>query len=446
MVATRSQDRDNHAQSAEESQTLAERDAPMSSPGKEKALKSVAGIATPSAGTKRRKLDSAPSKSDSATPKTFSAVVIPTTTPDTASDQEYNSSEGNASKLTRDASVDVSSQRSEEGPLVGGHASKSGADIKPTQMSRRSRPQTSKGHNESIANKQPSPIPTTKEPPSARSSAKQSRKRDARMEVTSLVDPSPLASSHSEFIPTKSQHKRFEGEEAVPAPPVFPDVPAEKPKMRDAIEESEAELSDEEAPDVVAQSTGLEKARSAAAEAAKAIEAQRAVEKQKRKERNEFLERQAKATKKEVEETKSMDVRPRTSTDDEKTDPESPFPRDRAAGFQWSSKDALPELLPDEILATEPMAQFPAPSPEPLVVRAPINKKQKFLEERSRPPKDVRRGNVRIRVLEEKQATLAPKVSKASQMIRESWLAGRPGAKGRVMIERKKMGGGFVRK
>ncbi|KAL9025159.1 MAG: hypothetical protein Q9196_005972 [Gyalolechia fulgens] len=430
MVRTRSQDRDRHG----ESQPLPGRDTPVPSSDKRKNLSSAAVVATSSSGTKRRKLNGAPSKPDNDTPKTFSAVLIPTTTPDPAMDQERNSSEG----------IDLSSYGSEYSPPIGGHALQCAADTESQQKSGGSRPaQTPQGHDESTADTQPSPVPTIKEPLSARSNADKSPRRDARVEVTSLVDPLSPASSHTELNSTKSQHKRFDGEEAAPAPPIFPDLP---PEMRAPIEDSEVEPSDDEAPEVVAQSKGLEKVRSAAAGTAKAIEAQRAGEKQKRKERNELLERQAKATKKEAEERKSKNIRPRMSTDDEKTDHSGPSPADPPAGFEWSSKDSLPQFLPDEILAAEPMLRLPTPSPESLVVQAPFNKKQKFLEEKSRQPKDVRRGNTRIRVLEERQATLAPKVSKSSRTIRESWLAGRSGAKGRVVMERRKMGGGFVRK
>ncbi|KAL8936366.1 MAG: hypothetical protein Q9216_004972 [Gyalolechia sp. 2 TL-2023] len=445
MVATRSQDRDSHAQPAEESQSLPGRETPIPSSSKRKAPKAISGIRTPISGTtKRRKLDNAPSSSDNNTPKTFAAVVIPDTSPGTACDREQNVGEGNANRLIHEEGTDVSPSGIEEGPLRGSRTSNSGAYINSTERREGSRLHGFKEHDELVTKKQRAPTLKTMESSSARSSVK-SRKRGARMESRSIVDPSPRASSRLEGFPTKSQHKRFEGEEAIPVPSVPLDLPAETSPLRDAVEGSEVELSDDEAPDVVAQSTGLERARSAAAETAKAVEAQRAVEKQKRKERNKLLERQAKATKKEVKETKSKDISPSITAEVENTNHGSPSLK-RPAGVRLSSQAVLPDFLPDEILAAEPMVRFPTPSPEPRLVKAPINKKQRFLEEKSRPPKDVRRGNVRIRVLEERQATLAPKVSKSSQMIRESWLAGRLGAKGRVVMERRKMGGGFVRK
>ncbi|KAL8902509.1 MAG: hypothetical protein Q9207_004648 [Kuettlingeria erythrocarpa] len=225
---------------------------------------------------------------------------------------------------------------------------------------------------------------------------------------------------------------------------VTEDPSPERLDTRGTIQDSEADYSSDEAPEVVTQSTGLEKARSAAAEATKAVEAQRAAGKQKRREHDTLLKLQAKATKKEAEQTGIKDTRLEVPTDDRAAAP----PQAPASEFRWSRADPLPALLPDELLATEPMPRLPTPSPEPLepaLAKVPINKRQRFLEETSKPPKDVRKGNVKIRVLEDSRAILPPKVSKQSQSIRESWLAGRPGAKGKAMMERRKMRGGFVR-
>lgn len=317
------------------------------------------------------------------------------------------------------------------------------------------------------------------------------RHRYKRLEVTPPIPPSPRPSSSTSERRPESTHKPFSNEEITFIPPIVPskeplpeksvtnitdadpqaevapetlfpepsamrdsireskvavteDTPPERPDERGTIQDSEADSSSDEAPEVVTQSTGLEKARSAAAEATKAVEAQRAAGKQKRRERDTLLKLQAKATKTEAEQTGTEDIRLEILEDDQAAAP----PGTPAPKFKWSRADPLPALLPDEILATEPMPRLPTPSPEPpepVLAKAPINKRQRFLEETSKPPKDVRKGNVRIRVLEDRRAILPPKVSKQSQSIRESWLAGRSGAKGKAMMERRKMGGGFVR-
>lgn len=446
MVATRSQDRDSHAQHAEESQILSGIDTPIPSTGKRKALEKAAVLSTPSFSTKRRKLNGTPSDPDNDMPKTFAAVVIPAITSENADDQEQTLSDGNASKPVPEEGINASPQESGRDPLQATGVFKTGADTESSQKSGGSRSKTPVRREESVANEPVTSMSTTEPSQAVESSAKKSRREDKQMEVTSMAGPSLPDSSPSEVKPNKSKHKRFEGDETIipPSASVSTNLPHEDPARRDVTQDSEVEISDDEAPDVVSQSTGLQKTRTAAAETAKAIEAQQAMEKQKRKERNDLLERQAKAIKKEAKEDKIEGTRSRTPTDDDNTDQERASPRNHSADFQWSNNDALPELLPNEILAAEPMIRFP--TPESLMVSAPINKKHRFLDKTSKPPKDVRNGNVRIRVLEEIQASLAPKVSKPSQRIRESWLAGRTGAKGRVVMERRKMGSGFVRR
>lgn len=109
-----------------------------------------------------------------------------------------------------------------------------------------------------------------------------------------------------------------------------------------------------------------------------------------------------------------------------------------------SAKASLPILLPEEILAAKPVVR--PPTPPSSTDKTTIKKKQKFLDVESRPPKDIKRGNVRIRVLQEERSILPPKASQTSKALRESWLAGRQGLKGNIVVPRRKLGGGFVRK
>lgn len=107
-------------------------------------------------------------------------------------------------------------------------------------------------------------------------------------------------------------------------------------------------------------------------------------------------------------------------------------------------KGPLPLILPDEILAVEPAAR--APTPPPSTAKIVTNHKRRFLDVETKPPKDIIRGDVRIRVLQENSIILPPKASAASKSVREAWLAGRRVLKGQIAVPRRKLGGGFVRR
>ena len=109
-----------------------------------------------------------------------------------------------------------------------------------------------------------------------------------------------------------------------------------------------------------------------------------------------------------------------------------------------STKTALPALLPDELLAEEPVVRAPrCPSP---VGRHTVSKKTKLLDIDSNGPKDVKRGNRRIRVVHVERSILPPKSSTASKAIREKWLTGERGSLGAAGVPRRKLGGGFIRR
>jgi U3 small nucleolar RNA-associated protein 16 len=101
----------------------------------------------------------------------------------------------------------------------------------------------------------------------------------------------------------------------------------------------------------------------------------------------------------------------------------------------------LPALLPDEILAAEPAIRPPTPPP---IVTTVIPKKHKFIDADPKPPKDVKKGAVKVRVLEDNKSALPPRASKASKHLKESWLAGQQGRKDSA-AKRRKPGGGFLR-
>ncbi len=291
--------------------------------------------------------------------------------------------------------------------------------------------------------------PSTKFTSSGRSRSKRTHTMEpptdeSALEVASAYD----TSAQSTNAPLDLQHKRSYNE--APAldalnPNPNPPLP-EHMEPKHTIRDIESVSSDDEAPEVVTKSSGQQEARSAAAEATKAAATQRAAHKQKRRERHMLLKSQAKGSKKESGQFTWRKDRSDISAEDGEVD-QKDFPRvDDTNWANWTSGDPLPALLPDELLAAEPMARMPTPPLRRDVVNATVNTRRRFLDQTSKPPKDIQRGGVRIRVLEDRRAMLPPKVSKDSQMLRESWLAGRLGSKGRVVMERRKISTGFVRR
>ncbi|KAI4288493.1 MAG: hypothetical protein L6R35_002247 [Caloplaca aegaea] len=444
MVASRSQDHNDHAMPPIEEITLPEATAADSSLGKrKKGCQPTIEPGSPSS-TKRQKINKTGSNLGNISP-TLGAVVIPTVTRDATSHQVGREETDEGAQYIAPALENSPSERVEEcssGKEQSGHDNVNAVSPREYQGTC---PQTPADREEPSSNKQPALALTTKATVSPSIKTKKSRKRDPRMDVTTLVNASPrpptieseiqpearhkvtslintsprAPSNKSEGRP-ESRHKRFGNEEATFRHPHVPfkdfytrrrktngkvgestenmpskDPPPEKSATGGTIEDSEAESSSDEAPEVVTKTTGLEKARTAAAEAAKAAEAQRVAGKQRRRERDTLLKLQAKTTKK--------DPIPTTGVMEASSSPSLPgFPNEA----KWSSRDALPALLPDEILAAEPIIGFPTPPPELVLAKAPINKRQRFLEESSKTPKDMKKGNARIRILEEQKASL----------------------------------------
>ena len=119
-------------------------------------------------------------------------------------------------------------------------------------------------------------------------------------------------------------------------------------------------------------------------------------------------------------------------------------------------KNALPALLPDEILNAAPTTRPPTPPQTESSGIAPRGKpnKLKFLDRVEKPPKDVKLGNTTIRVLDDEisaqkrsKPSLAPKSSKASRNSRDNWFK-RDRSTAHVNGLRRAAGGpsGFVRR
>lgn len=252
-------------------------------------------------------------------------------------------------------------------------------------------------------------------------------------------DPNKEKASTSQTKPPKSTHKRFDSEEP-DQPPASKILEPINPET--TVHDSPNESSDDDALETVTASAGQTQARLAAQEEAKATAALRKEKKLKRQERDLRLKEQAKAAKKsskaKTEPSTAWSKLEATVTDvlDENDDP-TPLPSPHSSR---KSKPPLPALLPDHILAEEP-ASRPPPLPPPIT--KPLHK-LKLLDLKEKPPRDVRKGNVKVRVLPDDKGVLPPKASTTGKALREAWLMGR--RKGGGVERRAFAKGGFVRK
>ncbi|MCJ1386947.1 hypothetical protein MMC17_010076 [Xylographa soralifera] len=245
----------------------------------------------------------------------------------------------------------------------------------------------------------------------------------------------------------KAIHKRFGSEEA----PILPDLPSNNAiqdqnmngNSTNKVQLDSEDESEDDSPEVVTVSAGLTQARTAAAEAARAVEKQSLARKDKRRARDTHLKEQAATSKKE---RRSHGKHPFQIDDTTSTlhDSTAARPNSFTVGSEKPFKrtDPLPDLLPAYILATEPVAHLPTP---PCIVTTVNPRKRRFLNADPKPPKDLKRGSVTVRILEKNRSTLPPRSSKLSKSLKESWLAGQRG-RNDVASRRLKVGGSFVRK
>lgn len=244
------------------------------------------------------------------------------------------------------------------------------------------------------------------------------------------------------ILPAKS-HKRFTSTSPEPSypPPQDEHKNEEPPPM--APSDNTTDSSDDEAPETVTASAGQTLALTAALEASKAAAQHDAERKSKRRERDARLKEQAKAAKKDTKAPKVSQVK--TLIEGEAVDQDKAPTSEQPPQATHKKNHSLPTLLPDHILADEPTIGPPIPIPTPTnKASTPTKPKKKLLNLEQKPPKDVRNGRLKIRVLQEISDMLPPKASQQGRALREAWLMGRRGGSG---VERRKMigMGGFVR-
>ncbi|MCJ1287025.1 hypothetical protein MMC26_006372 [Xylographa opegraphella] len=245
----------------------------------------------------------------------------------------------------------------------------------------------------------------------------------------------------------RATHKRFGSEEALVPPNLSSNKPIQDQNMN-AIGTHKVQLdsedeSEDDSPEVVTVSAGLTQARTAAAEAARAAETQSLALKEKRRARDVHLKEQAATSKRERRShgkyPSKLDDATSTVHDSNAAKPNSATARSRNP---FKRTEPLPDLLPAEILAAEPVVRPPTP-PRTVTIADP--RKRRFLDADPKPLKDWRRGSVTVRILEESNSALPPRSSELSKGIKERWLAGHRG-RNDMASRRLKMGGGFVRK
>ena len=284
---------------------------------------------------------------------------------------------------------------------------------------------------------------------------------------------------------TKVTHKRF-GSEDIEVLETNSSAGIGKRKERqEDVSEGETDSADE-APETVTASAGFDKARISALEAARVTaryvlrdydfliidprwltdHRQKAGKKHKRREHDQRLRLQAKSAKDSRYDDKPSTEGRRTKASPAKiteADGQTPVEGSKSRGrfpdatededwrpsakLRTSGKTPLPLLLPEEILAAQPVVHAPTSTfPTFPNSKVDISQKRKFLDLKSKPPKDIKRGGVTIRVLQDNRSILPPKSSQASKTLRESWLSGRRGFKGEIGVPRRKLGGGFIRR
>lgn len=161
------------------------------------------------------------------------------------------------------------------------------------------------------------------------------------------------------------------------------------------------------------------------------------MQKEKRRFRDEMHKSQAKTSGQQKHDAFFGGLSDRQNTD---------YVSESSATFQGSirmaQKPVLPALLPDDILNAEPSDRF-------LTLSSGIDDSQRqrphklrFIENADKPPKDIYRDGVMIRVIGDSSvkkksgAALPPKISKSSHNLKQAWMAGRQWAKAPAGLRR----------
>ncbi|OOF99599.1 hypothetical protein ASPCADRAFT_40228 [Aspergillus carbonarius ITEM 5010] len=276
----------------------------------------------------------------------------------------------------------------------------------------------------------------------------QTNKRRKRSSLEAAQEPESKPSSKKSKTTEKSEskpeqpaapmpkkHFRFDSEE-----PELPEVVAEETtETRQGVEDSDDDSSDDEAPETVDNSAQRSKIRMEAKKQERAKQIEEQLKRDKRKQLDELRKSQAKIAKK--KELKSDDLLSESTETLQGTT------------TQDARRSALPALLPDDILNAAPDVRPPTPPAEERTFMQQKPNKLRFLDKKEKAPKDVRMGDVTIRVLDgdvskkSSKTTLPPKASKTGRNAKQNWL-NKSRSTGNLNGMRRTTGGssGFVRR
>ncbi|KAI4214730.1 MAG: hypothetical protein LQ351_002805 [Letrouitia transgressa] len=287
--------------------------------------------------------------------------------------------------------------------------------------------------------------PTASAPPLKKQKKKKKTKPSDPDAPTDTISPT------NPLVPKPKTHKRFHSEEPPPSSP-NPE-PAQPPSNPEKAEQDNKDDDDDDTAPETELITHPSLASTSASASAAAARAQKEAAKQKRRARDSLLKAQ-KQHKRGRERKHKHKSKERGDIVPSPPSPPSPSALDQE-GEGGNGELAIPDLLPLELLAEEPAPRAPTPpfpsEHRPAQQTSLKAQKRKLLDQDPRPRKDIKVGKYKVRVLEAlvSQTGLPPKASKNSKAVRERWLVGREGAKGKMCVERRGWGvggGGFVRR
>ncbi|KAF2836849.1 hypothetical protein M501DRAFT_987112 [Patellaria atrata CBS 101060] len=265
-----------------------------------------------------------------------------------------------------------------------------------------------------------------------------------RLSEEKLVKPLPKVET---IIVADRKRVRLSSED----PPA--DTVAVLPQSREILSSTwEDDDSDDEAPEIVTKASAFETVQIRKLKEEKASQRQQETTRRKRQERDARLKAQAQSSKR-------SEARKRREVEDEQktvADVSGRFQDEIQSEAISFSKDELPDLLPESLLASAMSHRRASPALQAKEVPTLSAEEQrrrkhiKFLDREGKPIKDVKKGGINVHVLEKRNVLLAPKAD-SSKRVREQWLKGREWnrrTKTPILppMERRKIRGGFLRK
>jgi U3 small nucleolar RNA-associated protein 16 len=248
---------------------------------------------------------------------------------------------------------------------------------------------------------------------------------DIEQPETSTEEPIPA-------LPVRN-HIRFNS--ASPPPATATPAIVQAPEV---VEDEAEESDDDAAPEEVSLSTSKAQSRAVEEQTEQIAKELSESAKRKRRRRDAQLKAQAAGStkrKEKKEKTALEKVEEREDEGDEqsmeKSGKKKQKRKEKKEEIEKSlySLDNIPDLLPDELLATEAPIRLPTP---PTTSKLSLSKDMKTFEPfaplkipRENAPKDLTYNNLSVRVLVQKNPLLPPKVTSRSKSIRETWLKGR---------------------